>query len=163
MQTRYRDMTEKYKGYRLKPDALYLSRTMQTLFNKFTRKGKKTTARRHFTNAIAGFRCVVRRPRIFNTIARILRDLRLQFLLLSRRVSTQIISVPVPARRNKQDIANIQTFAVAALGRNERTLSERIEQEMYDLTVFPEKSATYRKQRLFQHEVYVERLYIEKR
>lgn len=41
MVKKYRDLTGKYRAFRLQPDALYQSRLIQTLFNKFIKKGKK--------------------------------------------------------------------------------------------------------------------------
>ena len=41
MRAKHRELTEKYKAFRLQPDSLYLSRLIQTFFNKFTKKGKK--------------------------------------------------------------------------------------------------------------------------
>lgn len=125
MKKRYRDLTEKYKSFRLQPDSLYLSRIIQTLFNKFTKKGKKALARRHITLALTRFRFSLRRPRTYNALTRILRDLRIQFLLLPKRKAKQILDVPVPVRRNKRDILNIQTLYNAITKRRERDLSER--------------------------------------
>jgi hypothetical protein len=41
MRAKHRELTEKYKAFRLQPDPLYLSRLIQTFFSKFTKKGKK--------------------------------------------------------------------------------------------------------------------------
>lgn len=56
MRAKHRELTEKYKAFRLQPDSLYLSRLIQTFFNKFTKKGKKALARRHLFTALTRFR-----------------------------------------------------------------------------------------------------------
>jgi len=125
MKTRYRDLTEKYRSFRLQPDSLYHSRTVQTLFNKFTKKGKKAIARRHIIRALSQLRFSLRRPRTFNALTRILRSLRMQFLLVAKRQGKVFLEVPVPVRRNKRDILNIQTLYSAITRRRERSLYER--------------------------------------
>lgn len=125
MKKRFRDLTEKYRSFRLQHDSLYLSRTIQTLFNKFTKRGKKALARRHIITALMRYRFTLRQPRTFNALTRILRNLRIQFLLVAKRKGKNIVEVPVPVRRNKRDILNIQTLCDAIRRRRERSLSER--------------------------------------
>lgn len=125
MRTRYRDITEKYKSFRYQHDSLYLSRVVQTLFNKFTKKGKKALARRHTLLALSNFRFTLRQPRTYNILLRILRELHVQFLLLPKRKARKILDVPVPVRRNKRDILNIQTLYNAITRRKERDFNER--------------------------------------
>jgi ribosomal protein S7 len=163
MKTRYRDLTEKYRSFRLQPDSLYLSRIIQTLFNKFTKKGKKTIARRHIVRALSQFRFTLRRPKTFNALTRILRSLRLQFLLLPKRQGKKILEVPVPVRRNKRDVLNIQTLYSAVRRRRERDLSERIEQELLALSVDRNQSATLRQRNAHMSKVYEERVNMEQR
>jgi ribosomal protein S7 len=163
MKTKYRDLTEKYRSFRLQPDSLYLSRTIQTLLNKFTKKGKKALARRHLLTALSRFRYTLRRPRTFNALTRILRSLRLQFILLSRREGKKILDVPVPLRRNKRDTLNIQTLYNAITRRRERGLFERVEQELLALSVDRSQSATLRQRNAYMSKVYEERVNMEKR
>jgi ribosomal protein S7 len=163
MKTKYRDLTEKYRSFRLQPDALYLSRTIQTLLNKFTKKGKKSLARRHLLTAFSRFRYTLRRPNTFNALTRILRSLRLQFILVSRREGKKILDVPVPIRRNKRDTLNIQTLYSATTRRRERDLSERVEQELLALSVDRSQSATLRQRNAYMSKVYEERVNMEKR
>jgi len=56
MVKRYRDVTQKYRSIRLSVDPLYTSHTIQTLFNKFTRRGNKAIARRQIIHAVMRFR-----------------------------------------------------------------------------------------------------------
>jgi ribosomal protein S7 len=160
---RYRDITEKYRTFRLQPDAIYQSRLIQTLFNKFTKQGKKTLARRHVHTALKIFRFQLRRPGTYSTLLRILRSLRLQFILIAIRRGKQILDVPTPIRRNKRDIMNIQTFYNAVKRRRERTLPERLEQEFITLTLDAEHSPTLRQRNLYLLKTYEERANIDKR
>lgn len=163
MKTKYRDLTEKYRSFRLKPDSLYLSRTIQTLLNKFTKKGKKALARRHVIMALSQLRYTLKYPRTFNALTRILRSLRLQFILLSKREGKKILDVPVPLRRNKRDTLNIQTLYNAVSRRRERALSTRVEQELLALSVDRSQSATLRQRNSHMAKVYEERVNMEKR
>jgi ribosomal protein S7 len=163
MVKKYRDLTEKYRSFRLQPDAIYQSRLLQTMFNKFTKKGKKALARRHILRALTRFRFSLRRPRTFNALLRILRSLRTQFLLLAKRQGKKILEVPVPIRRNKRDIMNLQTFYSAVTQRRERDLCERLEQEFLALSLYQAGSTTLRKRSQHMHRVYEERVNMEKR
>jgi ribosomal protein S7 len=160
---RYRDLTEKYRACRLQPDALYQSRPIQTLFNKFTKKGKKALARRHILHALSQFRFSLRRPRTFNALVQIMQSLRMQFLLVAKRQGKTIVDVPTPIRRNKRDIMNIQTFYSAVKRRRERELPERLEQEFLALTLQQPQSTTLRQRNQYMAKVYEERVNMEKR
>ena len=163
MVKRYRDLTEKYRAFRLQPDALYQSRFIQTVFNKFTKRGKKALARRHILQALRRFRFSLRRPRTYNTLMQTMRSLRMQFLLVAKRQGKTILDIPTPIRRNKRDIMNIQTFYSAITRRRERDLSERLEQELLALTLQQPQSTTLRQRNLFMAKVYEERVNMEKR
>ena len=163
MRTRYRDITEKYKSFRYQHDSLYLSRVIQTLFNKFTKKGKKALARRQTMRALSNFRFTQRRPRTYNILLRILRELHVQFLLLPKRKARKILDVPVPVRRNKRDVLNLQILYNAITRRKERNFTERWEQELATLTIARGQSATLRQRNLQIAKIYEERVYIEER
>jgi ribosomal protein S7 len=159
----YRDLTAKYKAARLQPDALYLSRTVQTLFNKFTKKGKKALARKHIALALTQFRLTLRRPPVYNVIIRTFRNLRVPFQLLSRRQGRKNIEVPVPLRRNKGEAAIIQSLYNAIGRRRDRQLSERLKQELHSLTFGRLDSPTYRQRNLHLAKIYEERVHVERR
>ena len=125
MCAKHRELTEKYKAFRLQPDSLYLSRLIQTFFNKFTKKGKKALARRHLFTALTQFRFTLRHPQMYYALLRIFHRLRIQFLLASKRKGRNLISVPVPVRRNKRDVLNIQTLYKAVTSRRERVAPRR--------------------------------------
>lgn len=163
MVKKYRDLTEKYRSFRLQPDALYQSRIIQTLFNKFIKKGKKISSRRQILKALFQMRYQVRKPRTFNMLLRVLRSLRLQFILVSVRQGRKLLDVPVPIRRNKRDIINIQTLYSAVTKRRERTLYERIEQELLTLTINQSQSTTLRQRNLYIAKTYEERVNMDKR
>lgn len=163
MVKKYRDLTEKYRSFRLQPDALYQSRTIQTLFNKFTKKGKKALARRQILRALTSFRFSLRRPRVQNTLMRTLQTLQIPLTLVLRRQAKVMLEVPTPVRRNKADIMSIQTVAASVRARRERELHERLEQELLELTLRQSQSSTLRQKNIYMRRVYEERTNMEKR
>jgi ribosomal protein S7 len=134
MKKRYRDLTEKYKTCRLQPEPIFLSRLLQTFFNKFTKKGKKAKARRHLLRGLSQLRLTYQRPRLFNALLRVFRSLYIPLLLVNKRKGKTIESVPVPVRRNKRESICLTTIYSAIKVRRERALYERIQQEFMELT-----------------------------
>lgn len=163
MRPRKREISEKYKAMRLQPDSFYQSRLIQTFFNKFIKKGKKSTARRHVFMALTRYRALFRRPQLFFSLLRLFQQLRVQFILAQKRQGRGTINVPVPVRRNKRDVLNLQTLYVAVTSRRERTLSERIQQELSALTFQPRHATTMRNRNHALQQVYDERVYMERR
>jgi len=163
MRPKNKQLSEKYKSFRLQPDPFYSSRLIQTLFNKFIKKGKKALARHHMYRALTFYRMAVRRPEMFWSLIHMLRRLRIQFLLIPRRQARKYINVPFPVRRNKRDVLNLQTIYKAVTARRERTLSERIQLELLALTLTPRQSTTLRAQNTHLAQVYEERVYMDRR
>jgi ribosomal protein S7 len=163
MLARHREITKKYKSFRLQHDSIYHSRIIQTLFNKFTKKGKKAFARRHILRALSRFRFTFRKPRTYRMLLRLLRNLYVQFILVAKRKGKKFLDVPFPVRRNKRDVLNIQTLFNAVTRRRERDLAERIEQEIKAIMVTPTQSATLRQRNLQMHKIYEERVNMEER
>lgn len=163
MRARKREISEKYKSFRLQPDSLYSSRLIQTFFNKFIKKGKKSLSRKHMRSALASYRRSIRRPQLFFGLLRLLYRLRVQFILVQRRQSRNLINVPVPVRRNKRDVLSLQTLYKAIINRRERTLSERIQLELSSLTFQPRQSTTMRARNAHLAQVYEERVYMGRR
>ena len=158
MRARPRDLTEKYKAFRLQPESLFLSRLVQTFFSKFTKKGKKALARRHIYQALTQFRLLLRRPKMYVMLLRIFMRLRVQFLLPLRRKGRQLVAVPVPVRRNKRDVLNIQALYRAIQKRRERSLSERIALELTALTFKHRQASTIRQRSADLRKVYEARV-----
>lgn len=75
--------------------------------------------------ALTQLRYSIRRPRLYNVLLRTLRSLRMQFILVAKRQGKQVLEIPVPIRRNKRDIMNIQAFYLAVKRRRERNLYEK--------------------------------------
>jgi len=163
MRARKREISEKYKSFRLQPDSLYSSRLIRTLLNKFIKQGKKSLSRRHFFAALAQYRRAIRRPQLFFGLLRLLYRLRIQFILGQRRQGRTMLNVPIPVKRNKRDVLNLQTLYKAICNRRERTLSERIQSELSDLTFQQRQSATMRARSAHLAQVYEERVYMDKR
>ncbi len=95
--------------------------------------------------------------------AKLSKRLRIQFLLAAKRKGRNLISVPVPVRRNKRDVLNIQTLYKAIAARRERTLSERIHLELTALTFRHRQASTVRARSAHLSSVYTERVYMEER
>jgi ribosomal protein S7 len=159
----HRELTEKYKAFRHPKDPLFLSRRLQTVFNKFVRRGKKALARRHLYHALTQYRMVVRRPRMYNALLRSLRRLRISMMLVARRKGRKIIEVPVPVRRNKGDILSLQMLANAISSRREQALSNRIAQELTAITFNRKLSTLLRQQSAQRGRIYIERVNMEER
>lgn len=163
MKTRFRHLTEKYKTVRLQPDVYYSSRLIQTLFNKFTKKGKKALARRKFKLGAEQTRRQYNGPALQHLLVRSLRNVRTQFLLLNVRKGGQIQQVPVPLRRNKRDAVSLQTLASARRNRKERTFPERVEQELTTVYYRKSQSATLKARNVLFAKIYEERVLIDER
>jgi ribosomal protein S7 len=163
VRARYRDLTEKYKAFRLQPDSLFLSRLVQTFFSKFTKKGKKALARRHLQLALVQFRLLLRRPKMYVMLLRIFMRLRVQFQLPFRRRGRQLIAVPVPVRRNRRDILSIHYLYRAIQKRRERSLSERISTELIALAFKHRQASTIRQRSAEIRKVYDARVDMELR
>jgi ribosomal protein S7 len=163
MRARKREISEKYKSFRLQPDSLYDSRLIRTFCNKFTKKGKKALAKKHLFRALSVYRRAIRRPQLFFALIRLFYRLRIQFILAQRRQARKLINVPIPVRRNKRDVLSLQTLYKAITSRRERTLSERIHLELSALTFQPRQSTTMRVQNAHLASVYEERVYMDRR
>lgn len=135
----------------------------QTFFNKFTKKGKKALARSHMHSALTQLRMGTRRPVMHQVLLRIFRSLRLQFLLVGFRKGRNIIDVPVPVRRNKRDVLNLQALYNTITKRTERKLSSRIYLELLSLVTNPKNSTIIRQQSAHLSQVYTERVNMEYR
>jgi len=163
MRARKREISEKYKSFRLQPDSFYSSRLIRTFFNKFIKKGEKALSRKHLFTALVRYRRTIRRPALFFGLLRLLYRLRIQFILGQRRKGRTMISVPIPVKRNKRDVLNVQTLYKAIANRRERTLSERIQLELSALTFQPRQSTTMRARSAHLAQVYEDRVYMNKR
>jgi ribosomal protein S7 len=163
MRARKREISEKYKSFRLSPDCLYGSRLIQTFFNKFIKRGKKASSRKHLRIALTNYRSTIRRPALFFGLLRLFHRIRIQFLLVQRRQGRNLINVPVPVRRNKRDVLNLQTLYKAISSRRERNLSERIQLELGSLTFQPRQSTIMRARNAHLAQVYEERVYMDRR
>lgn len=163
MVSRHRDLSEKYKALRLQPDPLFHSRVVKTLFNKFIKKGNKAFSNHQVVEGLANLRCSLHRPPTFDTIFQILDSLHVQFILAAKREGRKMINVPVPVRRNKAEIAALQTLYRAVAARNDRSLADRFLAELTSLTVDQEFAPTLRQKSQYLAKVYEERVNMEKR
>lgn len=163
MRARKREISEKYKSFRLQPDSFYSSRLIKTFFNKFIKKGKKALSRKHLFTALTQYRRTIRRPQLFFGLLRLFYRLRVQFILGQRRQGRTMLNIPIPVKRNKRDVISLQTLYKAITNRRERSLSERIQLELGALTFQPRQSTTMRARNAHLAQVYEERVYMNKR
>lgn len=160
---RYRDLTEKYKTFRIKKDSLFLSRLFQTFFNRFIKKGKKTIAKKLTIGALCEIRLTYRRPDTFNTLTNLINDAGTLFAIVPRRKSKIMLNVPVPIRRNKKEQVAVGVICSAAQNRTERSAKEKLVQELLLATVAKDQSATLKKVKDFELLVYEERVNLDLR
>lgn len=163
MKARYRDRTAKYKNCRNQPEVLFLSRTLQTFFNKFTKKGKKSLARRHLTKARIELRYSLRNPLARRILQRSLRRLETPIVLVYFRKGKTRENVPVPSRRNKKKSSGLQTLYVARQQRRERELSERLRLERSSLAGPASQSGVRRAHSLQNSILYTGRVNVKRR
>jgi ribosomal protein S7 len=163
MRARKREISEKYKSFRLQPDSFYSSRLIRTFFNKFIKKGEKALSRKHLFTALTQYRSAIRRPQMFFGLLRLFYRLRIQFILRQRRKGRVYLNVPFPVKRNKRDVLNLHTLYKAISNRRERSLSERIQFELSALTFEPRQSTTMRARSAHLAQVYEERVYMDRR
>lgn len=161
MRARHNQLREKYRTFRLLPDPLYQSRLLQTFFNKFTRKGQKAFAHRRLFSALRSVRHGLAYPGLYLALLRIFRRLHISLVIMPRRKGKQILSVPVPVRRNKRDTLNLQFAYNGVTGRRERMFEERLEQELTELSFG--RAATSRAYAAHYAGVYEQRVNMEYR
>jgi ribosomal protein S7 len=160
MRARQSQLREKYRSLRHQPDPIYQSRLLQTFFNKFTKKGHRARQMGHVLRAL---RCELSYPNLYLALIRVFRRLHTSLVIVPRRKGKQILSVPVPARRNKRDTINLQLIYKTVSERRERTFAERLEKELADLTFNHTRAATYRSYAAHYANVYNERVNMEYR
>jgi ribosomal protein S7 len=159
----HRDLTEKYRTLRLQPDALYFSRNVRTLLNKFIKQGKRATALSHAYSAMRRYRLNTQRMRVHALLTRALRRLRTTVKVVYRRKAKKIHEVPVPAFRNRADAARFQSLYTVISGHAGKTLADRIHYELNDLTFKPKQSAAARAKSEHHASIYANRADFEMR
>jgi ribosomal protein S7 len=163
MRARGNVITEKYKALRLHPDSLYGSRLVQTFFNKFIQKGQKAFSRKQAFSALIYYRMSFRRPQLFFALLRLFQRLRAQFTLVHRRQGNIYIAIPVPVRRNKRDVLNLQLLYYAISNRRERSVWERIYQELTACAHQPRQAPAFRTLSAHLYRVYGEQIHEDRR
>jgi ribosomal protein S7 len=163
MITPFRDLTEKHRSLRHPSDPLYFSRTVRTLFNKFTKRGKKVTTTKHLHNAFIRYRINILRIRSFTFLTRTFRRLRTTIKIVYRRKAKKIHEIPIPAFRNRADAARFQAIYKAINKHSDRILSSRIFREFNDLTFHPKQAASVKEKSAFLAHAYANRADFEMR
>jgi ribosomal protein S7 len=163
MVARLRDISEKYRSTRLQNDALFDSLTLQTFFNKFIKRGKKSVSRRHLYMALTRHRMLSPNHNIYPTFFRHVKGLSRNIKLVLRRKGKQFLPVPVPAFRNKATVAVLQQLAGYVKKDKAFDLELRICNQLHDITINGRDSLTFRDLSDYNRLVYDARVNLEKR
>lgn len=158
MKTRVRQISEKYRSHRLGREPFYHSRALQTVFNKFIKRGKKASSRRQIMKALMRFRMSNNGMLFYIAFIRLIRRLHVIMLLVRRRKGRQMLSVPVPVRRNQRESLAIQVFAKAVRNRAERAFATRFFEEANTILFNKQASSTLRTVSAHYSAVYAERV-----
>lgn len=163
MRPRAKDLSAKHKSIRQQRDALFLSRTIQTFFNKFTKKGKKALARTHLLKAICRARLILKRPPFYTSMVWTIKELKTPFQLVTRRQGRKTIEIPVPLRRIRGEANIIQSIYNSINHRRDQIFNERLRQEILSLTVGRADSTTHKQRSQYLSKIFEERVNVEKR
>jgi ribosomal protein S7 len=158
-----KELTKKYRALRLQPDVIFLSRVIQTFFSKFTKQGKKELARRQIRKALMRLRLSRRHPNMHVILLNLFSQLRISFQIVYRRRGRILEPVPVPVRRNKRDSLNKQLLYRIIRERRERSLAERISEEIVMLASTPRSAASVRRRSADTRVIYEARTNMELR
>ena len=131
---RPKEQAANYRMIRRENDVLYDSSLIETLLNKFTKCGKKITARRHLHQALINHRVQAPGRALYPLLLNYIDKLNRQIQLILVRKATQFLEVPVPTRRYKSIIATLQSIYEGVRARRYLNLWSRIFEEFFDIT-----------------------------
>lgn len=146
MRARGQSLGATSKTLRHPRDPLFLSHHLQTFFNHFIRQGKRPTAFRHTASALSSYRIQVRTYDTYQALLLLLHTLFVPMQTIGVRKGRKVEDVPTPLRRNKRITHSLRTLTNAIRARTDRTLTERIANELVTLTLTPHLSPTLRAQ-----------------
>ncbi len=130
------------------PDPVHGSKVLTKFINKLMWDGKKSTAEKIMYSAldIMGSRGEKTGIEVFNTA---IENIKPVIEVKSRRVGGATYQVPVEVRPVRQQSLAIRWLIEASRKRNERTMAERLANELFDAandkgTAFKKKEDTYK-------------------
>ena len=115
----------------LNPDPVYRSLLVTQVINKVLQRGKRSTAERIMYNALAMIESKTGSDPIA-TLKRAVDNVRPQLEVRSRRVGGATYQVPVEVRPRRANTLAIRWLVGYSRQRRERTMSERLANELLD-------------------------------
>ena len=115
----------------LVPDPVYRSSVVTQVVNKVLRSGKRSTAERIVYSALQRVESKTGREPV-GTLKRALENIRPQLEVKSRRVGGATYQVPIEVRPRRSNTLAVRWLVGNARDRRERTMSERLANEILD-------------------------------
>ncbi|MCH1512035.1 MAG: 30S ribosomal protein S7 [Acidimicrobiales bacterium] len=115
----------------LQPDPIYKSTLVTQLVNKILQQGKRSVAERIVYDALKTMEEKTGSDPI-ETLKRAIENIRPQLEVRSRRVGGATYQVPVEVRPRRSTTLAIRWIVSFARGRRERTMAERLANELLD-------------------------------
>ena len=115
----------------LVPDPVYRSSVVTQVVNKVLRSGKRSTAERIVYSALQTVESKTGSEPV-GTLKRALENIRPQLEVKSRRVGGATYQVPIEVRPRRSNTLAVRWLVGNARDRRERTMSERLANEILD-------------------------------
>ena len=115
----------------LVPDPVYRSSVVTQVVNKVLRSGKRSTAERIVYSALQTLESKTGSEPV-GTLKRALENIRPQLEVKSRRVGGATYQVPIEVRPRRSNTLAVRWLVGNARDRRERTMSERLANEILD-------------------------------
>ena len=115
----------------IKPDAVYDSTLVTQLTNKILQAGKRSTAERIMNDAMATVESKTGAEPL-STLKRAIENVKPQLEVKSRRVGGATYQVPVEVRPRRANTLAIRWIVTFARARRERSMAERLANEILD-------------------------------
>ena len=115
----------------LVPDPVYRSSVVTQVVNKVLRSGKRSTAERIVYSALQTVESKTGSEPV-GTLKRALENIRPQLEVKSRRVGGATYQVPIEVRPRRSNTLAVRWLVGTARDRRERTMSERLANEILD-------------------------------
>jgi small subunit ribosomal protein S7 len=115
----------------LQPDPIYKSVLVTQIVNKILQRGKRSTAERIVYDALEMIEQKTGTEPV-STLKRAIDNIRPQLEVRSRRVGGATYQVPVEVRPRRANTLAVRWIVSYARGRRERTMAERLANEILD-------------------------------
>ena len=115
----------------VKPDAVYDSTVVTQLTNKILQSGKRSTAEKIMNDAMATVETKTGAEPL-STLKRAIENVKPQLEVKSRRVGGATYQVPIEVRPRRANTLAIRWIVTFARARRERSMAERLANEILD-------------------------------